>query len=717
MSDSRDPDFDAISEKSIFEEARDRLKISIDANSHNNKRGKESLLFREGENHWDQRVTTTESAQAPELVINFTDTLVTRVVNSIADLETRGKCHPIADGADSERADVINGLGRHVETRSEAQVAYDAATDSAVTIGWGWWRLLAEFSAPDSFDKEIRIVPILNSFSVYSDPGAQMPTASDMWWCLISLKMKRTEYKRLYPRAENIAWNDVGRDDFRADWEDKEEIRLAEYFRIREKSDTLYKLTDKDGKTYTCFKRDLPTPEQLASIGARITGQRDSTQRQVEWFRLNGTKVMDREILPGEFIPVVRVQGNARDIDGKVYRRGMVQSLMDPQRMVDYGETAKIKRLGLTPQSPWVVAEGQLDGHPEWENAHLDYTPILTYKPVAVTTAQGEQVLPPPSRQPPAQVEAGFSELVQGMRSNLLAIAGMPNEPGQDASGQGQAVSGKALQRRDKLSDQSHSQYYKNKKLAIAQTWRIMLQWFPHYYSEERMQRIIGGDGKPQMVELNKEMMDADGVTSIKNDLSVGRYDVVMEAGPSYETRREEGAEHLMELTGSPSLGPIIAKTAPDLVFRSLDFEYAEEIADRLAAQTPDGLKKIMENLPKEARAIVQSLSAENAQLKQGLQAAQTEIKYGIAKAHLAATVKAHDVEETNKTRRADTESRERTALQVQTLKGHVELAKEEISVGGKILDTHAKAGHEERAAERLIETAETAETANGAAQ
>lgn len=711
MSGERDDDILAISEDEIFDEARARLQIWNDSELDNNNLAKDDQLFREGLNHWDNDLVTTESQESPELVINFTDTLVGRVVNSIAEREPRGKCHPIGDGADQEKADIINGLGRHVEYRSEASVAYDIAVDNAVTYGWGWARLIAEFAAPNSFDKEIRIVPIMNSFSVAADPSAIMPTACDMRWCIISLMMPRTEYKRLYPRAPNVAWTDPGQRDSAKDWETREEIRLAEYFRIRENNDTLYQIQDAQGQLYTCFKEELPDEGDLASIGARIVQTRQSSRQQVEWFRLNGTKVIERAILPGQWIPVVRCQGNARNIDGKIYRRGMVRALQDPQRMVDYGEVAKIKRLGLTPQAPWVVAEGQLDGHPEWTNANVAAMPVLTYKPVTVMTAQGEAVLPPPSRQPPAQVEAGFSEFVQGMRSNLLAIAGMPNEPGQDQQ-QGQTVSGRALMRRDKLSDQSHSQYYKNQKLFIAQIWRVMLEWFPHYYSEERMQRIIGEDGKPQMVKLNAKM---DGSDAVKNDVTVGRYDVVMDAGPSYETKREEGADSLLELCGSPSLGPIIAKTAPDLVFRSQDFQYAEEIADRLMAQTPDGLQNIMETLPKEARAIVTSLSQQNQQLKQALQEAELEKKYGIAKEHLRATVKAHDVEETNKTRRHDTEVKADTALKVEAMRGHVTLAKEEISAGAELMNTHTEAKYHREAADRMLAQAAEAET-NGAA-
>ena len=419
MSEERDQEFLGISEESIFIEARDRHKIAEEAEAVNNRKAKEDQLFREGENHWNQHNVTSASEESPELVINFTDTLVGRVVNSIAEREPRGKAHPVGDGADIEQAEVINGLGRHIEYRSEAQVAYDIAVDSAVTMGWGWARLLAEYAHPKSFDKEIRIVPIMNAFSVRADPGAIMPTACDMNWCLISLTMQRTEYKRQYRGMDNAQWSTAGQNEENREWDDKEEIRLAEYFRIRERTETLYKASD--GKNY--YKDELPR-------GLKVLAIRESSLRQVEWFRLNGTRVIDRAILPGQFIPVVRCQGNARNIDGKVYRRGMVRTLQDPQRMVDYGEVAKIKRLGLTPQSPWVAAEGQLDGHPEWDDDHIAPRKVLTYKPVTVTTAQGEQVLPAPQRQPPAQVEAGFAEFVQGMRSNLLAIAGMPNEPG-----------------------------------------------------------------------------------------------------------------------------------------------------------------------------------------------------------------------------------------------------------------------------------------------
>lgn len=710
MTTERDPEFDAISERDIFEEARDRLQLCLTAETDNRKEAKEDILFREGDHdvHWDSPGVTTMSEAQPELVINLTDAFVQRVENNIKQQRPRGKCHPVGDGADIELAEIINGIGRHVEVRSEASVAYDMASKAAITAGWGYFRLVAEFLHPKSFQKDLRILPIRNIFTVYMDPGAIMPSGCDAGWCIISVMMKRTEYKRRYPRADNAQWNEGSRDTSVHDWENKEEIRLAEYFRIREKADTLYLIRDLvTGKEQSYYRSELPEtlPEEW-----EIVDERETAVRQLEWFRLNGTKVIEREQLPGQWIPVFRVEGNATDVDGKVIRRGMVRNLKDPQRMVDYGETAKIKRLGLAPKAPWIAAEGQLDGHPEWDTANTETYPVLTYKPVLVEGSQGSVLVPPPARQPPAQIEAGFAEFVQGMRTNLLAVAGMPNEPGADM--QGQVVSGIAQKRREKISDQSHYQYYSGLTQAIAQCWRVMLEWIPVYYSEERMQRIIGEDSTPRMVPINqKTMEEGSAVSKVKNDLSIGRYDVVMDTGPGYETKREEGAENLIELLNVQALAEIIAKTGPDLVFRSIDHPYMQELADRLTAQTPDGLKKIMEQLPERARNIVMALGQENAALKQALQQAQVEIKMGLQKEHLKAAVKAHDVEVSAETKRHDTEVRAQTELTREAMRGHTALAVEEVKAGASLLNTHTEAKYHKEEAERMIEQAQTAES------
>ena len=698
-----DRDFAALKEADIWAEARDRLEIAENAEMANRPAAKEALKFREGD-QWDHGTNTSASMDEPELVINLTDALCMRVENNIRQQRPRGKCHPVGDGADIEIAEIINGIGRHVETRSEASVAYDMAARNALTAGWGYFRIVAEYVDPKSFQKDLRILPIRNIFTVQMDPAAIMPSGADQSWCLISVKMKRQEYKRRYPTMPNINWEDNLSTTARMDWEDAEEVRLAEYFRIREVPEKLYLIRDLQGQERTLYKSELPRmPGKpgpvdiddarivLAQRGESIVDDRDSIKRQVEWFRLNGVRVVERQVIPGTYIPVFRVEDRAVDIDGEVLRRGMVSSMMDPQKMVNYGEVAKIKRLGLAPKAPWVGAEGQFEGRDEWVDANKKPYSTLQYKPLIIETSQGPVMVPPPTRQQPTQIEAGFSEFVQGMRSNLMAVAGAPNEPGQDA--QGVVVSGRAIDRRQFLSDQSHYHVYDNLTQAVAQCWRVMVEWIPAYFSEHRMQRIIGEDSMPEMVKINAPETDPDsGVSRVKNDLSVGRYDVVMDTGPGYETKREEGAQNLIDMVKVPALAEIVAKVAPDLLFRSIDHPYMQELADRLSAQTPEGLKKVVEGLSARAKSLVQSLGAENAALKQQLAQVESEMKQGIAKAHLMATVKAHDTETVASTKRHDTETRAATALAV-----------EEIRAAGKLLDSGAERGHEAQLLEREL--------------
>jgi hypothetical protein len=270
------------------------------------------------------------------------------------------------------------------------------------------------------------------------------------------------------------------------------------------------------------------------------------------------------------------------------------------------------------------------------------------------------------------------------MRTNLMAVANMQGEPGMDKAGE--VVSGEAYKRRQFLSDQAHFQYFDNLTLAIAQCWRVMVSWIPVYMSEPgRIQRIIGEDSTPQMVTLNEKTNEG-GIAKIKNDLSVGRYDVVMDTGPGYESKREEGAENLLKLLDIPALAEMVVKLGADLVFRSIDHPYMQELADRVQAANPEGLEKIMEGLSGRAKSIVQALANEVHALQQKNQELEQEQKFGMAKAHLVAVTKAHDTETVAETKRFDT-----------VVRSHTDLARTEIQAGASLLNTHAEAEHHSR--------------------
>jgi hypothetical protein len=721
----------AETDEEIFLEACARLKQCEDAESENRTEGLVALGFRDG-NQWDEAIAKARSLeQRPALTINHTNTFCRRVENQLRQQRPRIKCHPVGDGADVETAGVVNGLIRHIETLSNASVAYDTGVISAVNIGWGYWRIVGDYIDGKSFEQELKILPIRNTFTVYMDPAAVMPAGEDQRWCLISETMTRQEYKRRYPNAPNCEWQADAPGDLSLLWESKTHLRLAEYFRIHEVKDELYRMSDGSVK----LKSELASKPILQAVGLTIVTKRPTTRKVVQWFRLNGKEVVDRKELPGSHIPVIRCEGNVLDVNGMVKRKGMVKDLMDPARMFNYWRTAQTERYALTPKAPWVAYEETIEGHPEWNDANQRSYSVLVGK--AVQGPNGE-LLPLPQRTQPAQVEAGMSEAAQGAEHDLMGIAGMPQE---NPELQGRVISGnKYLQRRQGMADLTHFQYYDNQMLAIMWTGIILLELIPFYYDTSRMQRIIGDDGVPTMTGINEKAQEEDEqgnpVWRVKNDLTVGRYDVVMDTGPGYQTKREESAESMLELLNTP-LGEVIVKTRPDLIVRNMDFAGADDLADSIAPTTPDGMEEAMKTLPKQAQAIVQSLQQQLSQAERTIQQQALEIKYhgdieklkdeGQTRRTLITTTgKAHDTE--RKAESDDANSQRDLAgwvsevdknvdakIQVANIQRDTALDVAEIKVGGQLLNTRVEAAHEERAADKAIKAGQTDRKPNGA--
>lgn len=73
-------------------------------------------------------------------------------------------------------------------------------------------------------------------------------------------------------------------------------------------------------------------------------------------------------------------------------------------------------------------------------------------------------------------------------------------------------------------------------------------------------------------------------ITPAVYDLAAGRYDLVVEAGPSFNTKREESVAQMTELLRAyPPAAPIIG----DLLVKNMDWPGADEIAQRLRSLVP----------------------------------------------------------------------------------------------------------------------------------
>jgi hypothetical protein len=201
----------------ILARMRDRLQQSLSAYSESRDSELDDLRFMAGspDNRWQwpQEVLATRGAvqgqtinARPCLTINKLPQHVRQVTNDQRQNRPAGKVIPVDDKADIEVAEVFDGMVRHIEYISDADVAYDTACDNQVTFGEGYVRILTEYCDDDTFDQDIRICRIRNSFSVYMDPHIQDPCGSDAEYCFITEDMPKDEFERLFPNAEPISY-------------------------------------------------------------------------------------------------------------------------------------------------------------------------------------------------------------------------------------------------------------------------------------------------------------------------------------------------------------------------------------------------------------------------------------------------------------------------------------------------------------------------------
>ncbi len=601
---------------SRIEEAKKFLRLASDADAQNRSEALEDLKFAAGD-QWPVDIQNSRQLEArPCLTINKIDSYVRQVTNQQRQQRPRIKVHGMNNEADAKLAQIITGICRHVEVNSDADNAYDNAFDYAVRMGWGFIRVTTDYVSEDSFDQEIYIKPVENPFTVYFDPNSVAPDGSDAEKCLITTVMDKKIFHSMYPDADDgSGFSQRGTGDSNAEWVMKEDIRIAEYFYTERKKAKLAMLSDGT----SVYQDELPDPEMMAAAGIEVIDTRDSYKKVIKWVKLTAMEILEEGDWGGKYIPIVPVYGQQLIVENKRKKFGLVRMAKDPQRMYNFWQTAATESVALAPKAKWLIAEGQDEGHEnEWAAANIKSSPVLRYKQRDIEGSPA----PAPQRLQPEPPPAGILTAAATINSDLQAVIGI-FDPSQMPSGN---VSGKALQGQQQQVDMSNYHYFDNLTRSIKQIGRIILDLTPKIYDAQRVMRIIGDDGKPELVTINEQSVDEMGVMTILNDVTVGEYDVVMDTGPGYNSKRQEAVDSMMTLL---TADPALMTQAGDLIFRNMDFPGAETIADRLAAANP--LAQIDEKSPIPPQVQMQLAQSKQMieQLQQQMQEMAMNMKYG----------------------------------------------------------------------------------------
>ena len=636
---------------------RSRFTMALSAYSDSREDELDDLRFMAGspDNQWQwpaDVLATRGSVQGqtinarPCLTINKLPQHVRQVTNEQRQNRPTGKVIPADDKADVAVAEIFDGMVRHIEYISDADVAYDTACDNQVTYGEGYIRLLTEYCREDSFDQDLKIGRVRNSFSVYMDPTIQDPCGSDAKWCFLTEDLTKEEYERMFPNASPVSSmmsQGVG-DQSLAQWLSEDTVRIAEYFYIEHKSAKLNLYPDNvtaiDG---------TPQDKQLKLMFQKPIRSRNVDKKQVKWLKTNGFEVLQEQDWAGKWIPVIRVVGNEWEVDGQLYVSGLVRNAKDAQRMYNYWVSQEAEMLALAPKAPFIGYGGQFEGYEnQWKTANTTNWPYLEVNP-DVTDGAGS-ALPLPQRAAPPLAQTGLIQAKMGASDDIKSTTGQYDSSLGAASNE---RSGRAILAREKQGDTGTYHYVDNLSRAIRYVTRQLVDIIPKIYDTERVARIVGLDGEVGMVKVNpqqpepvKSIVDQTGIVMEKvYNLSVGVYDVCVTTGPGYMTKRQEALDAMSMLLQS---NPDLWKVAGDLFIKNMDWPGAQEMAARFAKiidpkvmegedQSPE-----MQQAKQQIEAMTQHMQQMEGMLKrveQSMEAQQLDIK------RFDSEVKAYDAE------------------------------------------------------------------------
>lgn len=539
---------------------------------------------------WPEAVEAQRTADGrPCLTINQLPQFVRQVVNEERQNRPSITVQPVDEQADVATAEVIEGLLRQVQNASNADIAYDTALDGVATCGLGYLRVNVRYVDDQSFDQEPTIDRIVNPLSVYLDPTSTDPTAADANWAfcvqVLAKDVFEAQYGRLPPEASS--WETTG-----DTWITPETVRVAEYYWREWREVRLALLAD-----------GTVQPVDGLPDDAAIVQTRRAQMPTVYWAKICGYQVLEQTTWLGNSIPLVKVTGEERlTDDGQLDYTGVVRHAKDPQYAYNLWASAEAEAIALAPKSPWVLAEGQQEGYEHlWATANTQNHAFLPYRPLTI----GGVAAPPPQRQslePPVQAIAQARVLAAQDLQHTTGIyapqLGQQGPPGEAAA--------TVLQQRQQ-GQMGNLHYLDNLRRSVRRVGQILVELLPKLYDGRRVLRILGQDDALKQVRLNEPYMDPQTGKPVLYDFSTGRYDVVVNAGPGYATKRQEAVGVLMTLTQAL---PQTMQFASDILVKNLDMPGSKALADRLHKLLPPELQEGEDGQPSQAQQIQQMQQA-----------------------------------------------------------------------------------------------------------
>ena len=403
-------------------------------------------------------------------------------------------------------------------------------------------------------------------------------------------------------------------------WITKDVVRLAEYYELEVRKEWLYALENPDGSMRYAKESDISVDErklfnEAIRQGAEGITRRRIDKRTIKKYLIGGDEVLEKGTWPGSYVPIIRCPGEEVVIEGRLDRKGLIRYMKDAQRAYNYNASAAIEFGALQSKSPYMAPVEAIEGLENyWATANTENHAYLPYN----HADENGNPIPSPVRQQPPSSAPVYMEGMATAAQELMMTSGQYD---QTFGEQSQELSGVSIEKRVNQGERVTYHFQDNQNMAIQTTGRMIIDLIPKVYDTKRIVRILGDDNTesqimvdPELAEPMKKTEDEENarVTAIFNP-NVGKYDVVAEVGPSYDTRRQEAFDAMTKLLAAQ---PALSQVIGDLYMGSADFPNADKLQERMRNWIPPNIlgtgpseqEQQLQQQLQQAQAIIQQL-------------------------------------------------------------------------------------------------------------
>ncbi len=543
------------------------------------------------------------------------------------------------NGQAEKEADILTGLYRKDERRCGGEFAIDNAVLEGVQGGMAAWKISTEYvdeEDDENDDQNIIFEPVYSAHaSVVWDPNAKRMDKADAKWCFILHELDRETLEEQFPDADLASFSHVN-DRREFNWNSNTNTYfIAERYGIVEtktKAITYRHPISDEKRTYDA-EEIADVTDELEAMGFEQIKEKKVTRRTVEKCILGGSSeyLQEPETIPGKSIPIIPFYAYWTYTDGQEFFWGLVRKLKDAQRLFNMQVSSLAEIAATSVKQVPIFTPEQVSGHENnWAQAHLGKKNYQLANPLRNPDGTIAALGPVGTVSPPI-VDPALQALIGVTGQHIQKETGVAPQEVNDPD-----ASGVAIREAKELVNMNTQSIMENIKKSLRRAGQIYREIAADIYDSPRMMTLLGEDGMESTAQLFELAIDEEtGKVVELNDISTGRFEVIVDTGPAYASRRQETVDNLVDILGVVStsqqgqdyVDPIISMIVDNMDGTNLD-DIKEFNNKRMLEQ---GLREPKTDEDKAYMAQIEQDKQQNEQQNPMMIAAQAEMVKGQA--------------------------------------------------------------------------------------